>query len=64
MPISEKKKASNLAWDSKNLKRMSLAMRVDLYDRMKAHITEKGESANGFITNAIAEKLDREDRDA
>ena len=63
MPISEKKRASNLAWDSKNLKRMSLAMRVDLYDRMKAHVTEKGESANGFITSAIAEKLDREEHD-
>lgn len=63
MPLTEKKKASNAAWDSKNLKRMSLAMRIDLYERMKSHLDKTGESANGFITNAISEKLDREEND-
>lgn len=62
MALTEKKKASNAAWDSKNLKRMSLAMRIDLYERMKAHMDKIGEkSANGFITSAIAEKLDRDE---
>ena len=62
MALTEKKKASNAAWDSKNLKRMSLAMRIDLYERMKTHINRIGEkSANGFIVNAIIEKLDRDE---
>lgn len=60
MALSEKKKASNAAWDNKNLKRMSLALRIDLFDKMKAYIESTGESANGFISNAISEKLDRE----
>ena len=58
MTLTEKKKASNAAWDSKNLKRMSLAMRIDLFERMKAHIEETKESMNGFIVSAITEKLD------
>lgn len=61
MALTDKKKASNAAWDSKNLKRMSLAMRIDLYERMKAHIDRMGESANGFIISAISEKLDRDE---
>lgn len=61
MPLSEKKKASNMAWDSKNLKRMSLALRLDLYERMKEHVDRQNESVNGFISSAVAEKLDREE---
>lgn len=58
MPLTEKKKASNAKWDSVNLKRMSLAIPVELYDRMTDHI--KGESVNGFIKRAIEEKISRD----
>lgn len=61
MALSEKKKASNAAWDSMNLKRTSLAIRIDLYDRMKAHLEKTGASVNGFIADAISEKLDRDE---
>ena len=60
--LTEKKKASNAAWDSKNLKRMSLAMRIDLYERMKAYVDEKGESVNGFIIDAVTEKLNNSEK--
>lgn len=55
---TEKRKASNAKWDAANLKRMSLALRLDLYERLKAHLDVTGESANGFINAAIADKLD------
>ena len=62
MALTEKKKASNAAWDSKNLKRTSLAMRIDLYEPMKAHVeASEGSTVNGFIINAITEKLDRDE---
>lgn len=61
VPLSEKKKASNMAWDSKNLKRLSLALRLDLYERMKNHVDGQKESVNGFISSAVAEKLAREE---
>lgn len=62
MALSEKKKASNAVWDSKNLKRTSLAIRIDLYDRLKAHLDNSGASVNGFISDAIMEKLDRDEK--
>ncbi|MBQ2013312.1 MAG: hypothetical protein II206_11065 [Bacteroidaceae bacterium] len=58
MALSEKKKASNERWDRENLKRMSLAVPVDLHERMQAHIKQSGESMNGFIKRAIAAALE------
>lgn len=60
MSVSEKKKASNAAWDSKNIKRTSLALRVELYQQMTEHIETTGEKVNAFITRAIKETIERE----
>ena len=60
MAVSEKKKASNAAWDSKNIKRTSLALRVELYQQMTEHIETTGEKVNAFITRAIKETIERE----
>ncbi len=61
MPLSEKKKAANAKWDAMNLKRLSLAVPVELYDRMIEHID--GESVNGFIKRAIDETINRDKRE-
>ena len=60
MPLTEKKKASNAKWDSVNLKRMSLAVPVDLHERMTDHVRVTGESVNGFIKRAIDETITRD----
>lgn len=60
MALSEKKKASNAKWDSENLKRMSLAVPVEMHERMQARIEKTGETMNGFIKRSITETLDRE----
>lgn len=60
MALSEKKKASNAKWDNENLKRMSLAVPVALYERMQARVEQTGESMNGFIKRALIETLDRD----
>lgn len=57
LPITEKKKASNAKWDSENLKRISVAMPVDLHERMIEHIEETGETKNGFVKRAISETI-------
>ena len=57
MPITEKKRASNAKWDSKNLKRLSLALPIDDYEHMKEHINSTGETQNGFIKRAIKETI-------
>lgn len=56
--VSQKKRESNDRWDSANLKRMSLVLRNDEWDRLKAHIDKTGEAANAFIRGAIIDKLD------
>lgn len=60
MALSEKKKASNAKWDSENLKRMSLAVPVEMHERMQARIEQTGETMNGFIKRSITETLDKE----
>ena len=64
MALSEKKKASNAKWDNENLKRMSLAVPVELHERMQKHIALTGETMNGFIKRAISETMDRQKTDA
>ena len=59
MPLSEKKKASNAKWDAQNLKRMSLAIPIALYERIAIHIAETGETVNGFRRSAIVDRLDK-----
>lgn len=61
MPLTEKKKASNAKWDSKNLKRISVAMPVELRNRMEKHIEKTGETTNGFVKRAIDETIIRDD---
>lgn len=60
MAVSEKKKASNAAWDSKNIKRTSLALRIDLYQKMVDHVEQTGEKVNAFVTRAIKETIERD----
>lgn len=62
MPLSEKKKASNAKWDKKNLLRMSLAVPVDLHLSMKEHTQKTGETMNGFIKRAIAETIEKDNK--
>lgn len=62
MPLSEKKKASNARWDAANLRRMSLAIPLELYERLKAHTEKRRETTNGFIKRAIDETISRDNR--
>ena len=63
MPISESRKAANAKWDSANLKRLSLAIPIGLYEQMKNHTEAKNETINHFIRRAIETLLDDENPD-
>ena len=43
---------------------MSLAVPVELHERMQKHIALTGETMNGFIKRAISETIDRQKTDA
>ena len=62
MPLTDKKKASNAKWDAENLKRMSLAIPVDQYDRMREHISDTGETVNGFLKRAIDVTIEQDEK--
>lgn len=50
---TEKRKASNKKWDDANLKRMSLAVPAEMFQRMQAYVAQSGETVNGFIKRGI-----------
>lgn len=61
MPISEAQKRASIKYKNKNLKRVPLDLQIDDYERIKAGIEQAGyKSLNGFIKQAINEKLERE----
>lgn len=59
-PLSDKKKASNAKWDAAHLKRMSLAIPLDLYEKLQDYVSVTKETVNGFIKRAISETVDQE----
>ena len=44
----------------KNLKRVSLELQLDFYEKLKKHTTTTNESVNGFIKRAINETMERD----
>lgn len=54
---TENKKASNLKWDQANLKRMSLAMPIELYTQFEKYCDNNKMSKNGMINKIIADKI-------
>ena len=60
MALSEKKKASNKKYQDAHIKRVSLVIQNDLHDRIIERLGKTGESKNGFILQAIKEKLERD----
>lgn len=61
MPLSEARKRGNQKWDAKNLRRLSLALPVELHQKMKHHVEQTHETTNGFIKRAIAETIQRDE---
>lgn len=61
---TEKKKASNRAWDSKNIDRISIVTPKGKADVIKAHAAAYGDkSVNAFINRAIDEAMERDRRE-
>lgn len=60
---TEARKAGNKKWDAANLDRMSIALPKGRRDAIKAHASARGESVNSFIGRAIAETMERDDKE-
>lgn len=60
MKTSEERKAYLKEYWKNNMRRISFALRNDEYDRVHAHVVSRGDSMNGFIKQAINEKIIRD----
>lgn len=59
MPVSEAKKKAVIKYAAKTYKRVPLDIRKEDYVTIKAVADRLGESVNGFIKQAIAERMER-----
>ena len=60
MAYSEKKRAYNVEYIQKNIKRVPLDVQNDKYKAIKAAADAAGESVNGYIKRAIDERMERD----
>ena len=60
---SAKKAAYDIEYKKKNLKRVPLDLQLSDYDRMKETAGAMGMTVNGFIKQAIKEKMERDSAD-
>ena len=60
MPASESQTKASLKYAKKHLKRVPLDMQLSDYERLKDAATRAVQTVNGYIKQAIAEKMERE----
>lgn len=60
MPVSEKQKQSAYKYKARKIKRVPLDMQISDYDKLATIAAKCGKSINGFIKEAISEKIERE----
>ena len=59
MPLTEAQKKANLKYRRENVKRIPLDVQKDKYEEIAAAAEQAGKSVNGFIKEAIDEKMER-----
>lgn len=60
MGYSETKKQYNLEYAKKKLKRIPLDVQIEKYEEIKCAATNANKTVNGYIKEAIDEKIQRE----
>lgn len=58
--VSKAQRKSNDKYDAEHMKRLSLIMNIEMFQKMENHIKTIGMKRNKFITEAIREKLERD----
>ncbi len=60
MALTESQKQSRYDYAKKNLKRIPLDVQKEKYEEIKAAATNANKTVNGYIKEAIDEKMQRE----
>lgn len=61
MAMSQERKEYLYTYQKQKLKRVPLDMQISDYEALKAAADKSGQTVNGYIKQAIAEKISRED---
>ena len=62
MSASEAQKRATIKYAKEKLKRIPLDVPKEKYSEIKAHAVERSETVNGFIKRAIAETMQRDNK--
>ncbi len=66
MPVSEKKRKSNQAWDDKNMKHLVCKVRTETAEAFKAYAAERGTSVHallkGYVDRCLSEDAAEKER--
>lgn len=66
MPVSEKKKKSNQAWDDKNMKHLVCKVRTETAEAFKTYAAERGTSVHallkGYVERCLSEDAAEKER--
>ena len=60
MTASEAQKKATIKYAKSHLKRVPLDLKLEDYDNLKSVAEQAGQTMNGYIKQAIAEKMERE----
>ncbi len=60
MVMSQERKNYLYGYQKKKLKRVPLDLKLEDYDNLKSAAEQAGQTVNGYIKQAIAEKMERE----
>ncbi len=58
-PVSEAKKRANKKWEKANCKQIRLVLPISQAEKLDSYCKANNISKNGFIKEAIQEKLDK-----
>ena len=59
MPLTEAQKKANIKYRKENVKRIPLDVQKEKYDEISAAAEKAGMSVNGYIKEAIDEKMSK-----
>ena len=60
MPISDARKKANQKWNAANYKQINLQLPIDEFNAINEFCDSTNQTRNGFIRQAIKEKIERE----
>lgn len=60
--MAKTRKEINAEWDAKNLKRFTLSMKADIYERIKEEAEKEGKPVNRYIMDIVRDRMEEKEK--